>query len=78
MLSKIWNEPFKFRTRQSCSERLQALDELRAVRQDQQEFASLETRKRLREELGADFILQGLKSTRLLIWKVKGAYILSG
>jgi len=37
-----------------------ALDELRAVRQDQQDFASLETRKRLREELGADFILQGL------------------
>ncbi|GAK57601.1 hypothetical protein U27_04568 [Candidatus Vecturithrix granuli] len=37
-----------------------ALDELRAVRQDQQEFASPETRKRLREELGADFILQGV------------------
>ena len=37
-----------------------ALDELRAVRQDQQDFASAETRKRLREELGADFILQGL------------------
>ena len=37
-----------------------ALDELRAVRQDQQDFASLETRKLLREELGADFSLQGL------------------
>lgn len=37
-----------------------ALDELRAVRQDQQDFASPETRKRLREELGADFILQGV------------------
>lgn len=34
-------------------------DELRAERQQQQEFASPETRKRLREELGADFILQG-------------------
>jgi penicillin-binding protein activator len=34
-------------------------DELRAERQGQQEFASAETRKRLREELGADFILQG-------------------
>ncbi len=36
-----------------------ARDELRAERQDQQEFASPETRNRLREELGADFILQG-------------------
>ena len=36
-----------------------ARDELRAERQEQQEFASAETRKRLREELGADFILQG-------------------
>ncbi len=36
-----------------------ARDELRAERQDQQDFASPETRKRLREELGADFILQG-------------------
>jgi hypothetical protein len=34
-------------------------DELRAERQSQQEFASVETRKRLQEELGADFILQG-------------------
>ncbi len=34
-------------------------DELRAERQSQQEFASPETRKRLQEELGADFILQG-------------------
>lgn len=34
-------------------------DELRAERQSQQEFASPQTRKRLREELGADFILQG-------------------
>jgi uncharacterized protein (TIGR02722 family) len=34
-------------------------DELRAERQGQQDFASPETRKRLREELGADFILQG-------------------
>jgi uncharacterized protein (TIGR02722 family) len=36
-----------------------ARDELRAERQEQQEFASAATRKRLREELGADFILQG-------------------
>ena len=34
-------------------------DELRAERQEQQEFASPETRKRLRKELGADLILQG-------------------
>jgi penicillin-binding protein activator len=34
-------------------------DELRTELQSQQEFASPETRKRLREELGADFILQG-------------------
>jgi hypothetical protein len=34
-------------------------DELRAERQSQQEFASVETRKRLQEELGADYILQG-------------------
>jgi uncharacterized protein (TIGR02722 family) len=34
-------------------------DELRAEREGQQDFASPETRKRLREELGADFILQG-------------------
>jgi PBP1b-binding outer membrane lipoprotein LpoB len=34
-------------------------DELRAERQSQQDFASLETRKRMQEELGADFILQG-------------------
>lgn len=37
-----------------------SLDELRAVRQDQQDFASADTRKRLREELGADYILQGV------------------
>jgi penicillin-binding protein activator len=34
-------------------------DELRAERQEQQDFASPETRNRLHEELGADFILQG-------------------
>lgn len=34
-------------------------DELRAERQSQQEFASPATRKRLREELGADFMMQG-------------------
>ena len=34
-------------------------DELRAERQSQQEFASPATRTRLREELGADFMLQG-------------------
>lgn len=37
-----------------------AVDELRAIRADQQEFASPETRKRLREELGADVVLQGV------------------
>lgn len=34
-------------------------DEVRAERQDQQEFASPETRKRFREELGTDLMLQG-------------------
>lgn len=34
-------------------------DELRAERQSQQDFASAATIKRLREELGADFMLQG-------------------
>jgi penicillin-binding protein activator len=34
-------------------------DEIRAERQGQQEFASAATRKRLREELGADLMLQG-------------------
>jgi penicillin-binding protein activator len=34
-------------------------DELRAERQSQQDFASADTVKRLREELGADFMLQG-------------------
>jgi len=33
--------------------------ELREERQEQQEFASKETAKRLREETGADFLLQG-------------------
>jgi hypothetical protein len=33
--------------------------EIRAERQEQQEFASRETAKRMREELGADFMLQG-------------------
>lgn len=36
-----------------------AVDELRAIRQDQQDFASAATRKRLREEVGADFVIQG-------------------
>jgi len=33
--------------------------EIRAERQEQQEFASRETMKKMRNELGADFILQG-------------------
>jgi len=37
--------------------------EVREERQDQAEFASAETRKRLREELGADFILVGAVKT---------------
>lgn len=34
-------------------------DEIRAERQEQQEFASRETMKQMRNETGADFILQG-------------------
>lgn len=34
-------------------------DEIRAERQEQQEFASKETMKKMRNELGADFMLQG-------------------
>jgi hypothetical protein len=37
--------------------------EVREERWEQQEFASKETAKRLREELGADFILQGAIKT---------------
>lgn len=37
--------------------------EIRDERQDQAEFASAETRKKLREELGADFILLGAVKT---------------
>jgi hypothetical protein len=37
-----------------------AVDELRAIRFAQQDFAAPETQKRLREELGADLVLQGL------------------
>lgn len=37
--------------------------DVRSERQDQAEFASAETRKRLREELGADFILLGSVKT---------------
>jgi len=37
--------------------------EVREERQDQAEFASAETRKRLRDELGADFILVGAVKT---------------
>jgi len=37
--------------------------EIREERWEQQEFASKETAKRLREELGADFILQGAIKT---------------
>ncbi len=37
-----------------------ALDEIRAMRQEQQDFASPETRHYLRNELGADFVLQGV------------------
>ena len=38
-------------------------DEIRAERQEQQEFASKETAKRMRNELGADFMLQGAIKT---------------
>jgi len=37
--------------------------EIRAERQEQAEFASRETAKRLREEIGADFMLQGAIKT---------------
>ncbi|MFH1686376.1 MAG: penicillin-binding protein activator LpoB [bacterium] len=37
--------------------------EIREERQEQQEFASRETAKRMREETGADFILQGAVKT---------------
>lgn len=37
--------------------------EIRDERQDQQEFASAETRKKMREETGADFILLGAVKT---------------
>lgn len=37
--------------------------EIRDERQEQQEFASRETAKRMREELGADFIIQGAIKT---------------
>lgn len=37
--------------------------EIREERQEQQEFASRETMKRMREELGADFIIQGSVKT---------------
>jgi uncharacterized protein (TIGR02722 family) len=40
-----------------------ARDELRAERSQQQDFASAETTKRWANELGADFILQGLISS---------------
>ncbi|MDX9856613.1 MAG: penicillin-binding protein activator LpoB [candidate division Zixibacteria bacterium] len=38
-------------------------DELRAERQDQQEFATAETAKKMRAETGADFMLQGAIKT---------------
>ncbi len=41
----------------------EARAEVRDERQEQQEFASRETAKRMREELGADFILQGAIKT---------------
>ncbi|MCB2230898.1 penicillin-binding protein activator LpoB [bacterium] len=40
-----------------------ARDELRAERQDQQEFATAETAKKMRAETGADFMLQGAIKT---------------
>lgn len=40
-----------------------ARSEIRGERQEQQEFASRETAKRMREETGADFILQGAVKT---------------
>jgi len=51
-----------------------ARDELRAEREDQQEFASPETRKRLREELGADFIIQGTIGKIIDMEKKKRVY----
>lgn len=41
----------------------EARSEIREERQEQQEFASRETAKRMREETGADFILQGSLKT---------------
>jgi uncharacterized protein (TIGR02722 family) len=41
----------------------EARSEIRDERQEQAEFASRETAKRLREELGADFIIQGAIKT---------------
>ena len=41
----------------------EARSEIREERQEQQEFASRETAKRMREETGADFILQGAIKT---------------
>lgn len=41
----------------------EARSEIREERQEQQEFASRETAKRMREETGADFILQGALKT---------------
>ena len=41
----------------------EARAEIREERQEQQEFASRETAKRMREETGADFILQGAIKT---------------
>lgn len=38
-------------------------EEIRDERQEQQEFATRETAKKMREELGADFILQGAIKT---------------
>ncbi len=38
-------------------------DEIREERQEQQEFASRETAKKIREETGADFMLQGAVKT---------------
>lgn len=47
--------------------------EVRGERQDQQEFASPETMKRMREELGADFVLLG--SVKDVVDEVEGTRV---
>ena len=47
--------------------------EVRGERQDQQEFASPETMKRMREELGADFVLLG--SVKDIVDEIEGVRV---